>query len=131
MFGPLGVPELLFILVLALLIFGPRRLPEIGRTVGRAMGEFRRASTELQRTLNTEIALDEEDAETAPPSSRKPAADSESAPRIEARPAPGSVPAGVDPAAAPQPASADEPPPGPEAEAEAAPAPEPAVDAEP
>jgi sec-independent protein translocase protein TatA len=57
--GPLGVPELIFILVLALLIFGPKRLPEIGRTVGKGMAEFRKASTELKRTINTELALDE------------------------------------------------------------------------
>lgn len=58
MFG-LGVPELIFIFVLALLIFGPKRLPELGRTVGRGLAEFRRASTDLQRTINTELALDE------------------------------------------------------------------------
>jgi sec-independent protein translocase protein TatA len=57
--GPLGVPELIFILVLALLIFGPKRLPEIGRTVGKGLAEFRKASTELKRTINTELALDE------------------------------------------------------------------------
>ena len=60
MFGPLGVPEMLFILVLALLVFGPRRLPELGRTIGRAMGEFRRATTDLRRTLNNELALEDE-----------------------------------------------------------------------
>jgi sec-independent protein translocase protein TatA len=65
MFGPLGVPELIFILILALLIFGPKRLPEIGRTLGRGMAEFRKASTELKRTINTELALDE--LSTAPP----------------------------------------------------------------
>ena len=59
MFGPLGFPELVFILVLALLIFGPKRLPEIGRTIGRGMAEFRKASTDLKRTINTELALDE------------------------------------------------------------------------
>ncbi|MFL6199215.1 MAG: twin-arginine translocase TatA/TatE family subunit [Thermoanaerobaculia bacterium] len=59
MFGPLGFPELIFILVLALLIFGPKRLPEIGRTIGRGMAEFRKASNELKRTINTELALDE------------------------------------------------------------------------
>jgi len=58
MFG-LGVPELIFILLLALLIFGPKRLPEIGRTLGRGMSEFRKASNELTRSLNTELALDE------------------------------------------------------------------------
>jgi sec-independent protein translocase protein TatA len=58
MFG-LGVPELIFILLLALLIFGPKKLPEIGRTLGKGMSEFRRASNELTRTLNAELALDE------------------------------------------------------------------------
>jgi TatA/E family protein of Tat protein translocase len=82
MFGPLGLPELVFILVLALLIFGPKRLPEIGRTVGKAMGEFRRASSELKRTLNTEIALDEEPAKPWSAAPRPPATDSESTPRI-------------------------------------------------
>jgi TatA/E family protein of Tat protein translocase len=57
--GPLGVPELIFIFILALLIFGPKRLPEIGRTIGKGMAEFRKASTELKRTINTELALDE------------------------------------------------------------------------
>ncbi len=67
MFGPLGFPELLFILVLALLIFGPKRLPEIGRTIGRGMAEFRKASTDLKRTINTELALDEPAAPPARP----------------------------------------------------------------
>lgn len=58
MFG-LGVPELIFILVLALLIFGPKRLPEIGRTVGRGLSEFRKASNDLKRSINIELALDE------------------------------------------------------------------------
>src|SRR5688572_2406019 len=55
----LGVPELLFILVLALLIFGPKRLPEVGRTLGRGLSEFRRASNELKRSIETEIAEEE------------------------------------------------------------------------
>ena len=54
MFG-LGVPELLFIMVLALLVFGPKRLPQIGRTLGRGMAEFRKASTELQRGINMDL----------------------------------------------------------------------------
>lgn len=60
MFGPLGLPELLFIFVLALLIFGPRKLPEIGRTIGRAMGELRRATSELKGSLDSELALEDE-----------------------------------------------------------------------
>jgi sec-independent protein translocase protein TatA len=53
--GPLGVPELIFIFVLALLIFGPRKLPELGRTLGRAMTEFRRASNELRTAVEDEM----------------------------------------------------------------------------
>ncbi|HEX6201678.1 MAG TPA: twin-arginine translocase TatA/TatE family subunit [Thermoanaerobaculia bacterium] len=60
MFGPLGTMEILFILVLALLVFGPRRLPEVGRTIGKALGEFRRATTDLKRSVNAELALEEE-----------------------------------------------------------------------
>ncbi len=59
MFGSLGLPEILFILVLALLLFGPRRLPEIGRTIGKGLGEFRRATNDLRRSIETEIAIDD------------------------------------------------------------------------
>lgn len=62
MFGPLGLPEVLFILAVALLIFGPKRLPELGRTLGRGLSEFRKASNELKRSINTELALEEEGA---------------------------------------------------------------------
>lgn len=58
--GPLGVPELIFILVIALLIFGPRRLPEFGRTIGKALGEFRRASSDLKRSIDVELSAAEE-----------------------------------------------------------------------
>ncbi len=57
--GSLGVPEIAFILVLALLIFGPKKLPEIGRTLGKGIAEFRKATNELKRSVNTELALDE------------------------------------------------------------------------
>ncbi|MCQ2444109.1 MAG: Sec-independent protein translocase protein TatB [Mailhella sp.] len=59
MFG-IGSTELLVILIVALLVLGPKKLPKIAHTLGRAMGEFRRVSTEFQRTLNTEIAFEEE-----------------------------------------------------------------------
>lgn len=59
MIGSLGLPELLFILVVALLIFGPRKLPEIGRTMGKALGEFRRATSDLKRTLDVEMEMEE------------------------------------------------------------------------
>ena len=58
MFG-IGGTELLVILVIALVVLGPKSVPQIARTLGRAMGDFRKVSTEFQRTLNTEIELDE------------------------------------------------------------------------
>lgn len=60
----MGAQELIFILVLALLIFGPKRLPQIGRSLGKGISELRRASTELQRSINLE--LEEPPAESAP-----------------------------------------------------------------
>ena len=51
----LGMPEMIFIFLLALIIFGPRKLPEIGRQLGRAMSEFKRASAEFQSQLEEEI----------------------------------------------------------------------------
>jgi TatA/E family protein of Tat protein translocase len=55
MFGPLGGPELILILVLALIVFGPRRLPEIGKSMGRLLSEFRKASHDFQRTIEDEV----------------------------------------------------------------------------
>jgi TatA/E family protein of Tat protein translocase len=64
--GSLGLPEIIFILLIALLIFGPKRLPEIGRTLGKGMSEFRKASNDLKRTINAELSL-EEDEQTRTP----------------------------------------------------------------
>jgi sec-independent protein translocase protein TatA len=54
------MPELIIILTLALIIFGPRKLPELGRSLGRSLGEFKRASNELRNTLDEEIRVEEE-----------------------------------------------------------------------
>jgi TatA/E family protein of Tat protein translocase len=59
MFGTLGMPELIMIFVVALLLFGPRKMPEIGRSIGRALGEFRRASNEFKKTIEDEVAAEE------------------------------------------------------------------------
>jgi sec-independent protein translocase protein TatB len=58
MFGTLGGPELFVILVIALVVFGPRKLPEIGKSIGRMMGEFRRASNDFKRTIEDEVEAD-------------------------------------------------------------------------
>ena len=60
MFGSVGMPELLIILVIALIIFGPRKLPELGRSLGKSLGEFKRASNELRNTLEEEVRVEEQ-----------------------------------------------------------------------
>jgi TatA/E family protein of Tat protein translocase len=59
MLGSIGGTELLVIMVIALLIFGPRKLPELGRSIGKGLSEFKRASNDLKRSLEDE--LDAED----------------------------------------------------------------------
>ena len=59
MFPSLGFPELMIIMVIALIIFGPRKLPELGRSLGKSIGEFRKASNELKSTLEEEIRMEE------------------------------------------------------------------------
>ena len=58
MFG-LGVPEILLIMIVALIVFGPRKLPEIGRSLGKAMGEFRKATDDLKNTIEREVRVEE------------------------------------------------------------------------
>ena len=65
--GPIGVPELIILLVVALIVFGPRKLPELGRSLGRSIGEFKRASNELRSTLDEEIRAEERKAPPVPP----------------------------------------------------------------
>ena len=55
----LGTTELLVVAVVALILFGPRKLPEIGRTVGKAIGEFKRASDDFKRTWEYEVELEQ------------------------------------------------------------------------
>ena len=60
MFGSVGVPELIIIFTIALIIFGPRKLPELGKSLGKSLAEFKRASNELKSTLEEEIRLEEQ-----------------------------------------------------------------------
>jgi sec-independent protein translocase protein TatA len=65
--GPLGFPELLVIFVVALIVFGPRKLPELGRSLGKGLAEFKRTSNELRHTLDDEIREEERRAAAPPP----------------------------------------------------------------
>jgi TatA/E family protein of Tat protein translocase len=59
MFGSVGTPELIIIFVIALIVFGPRKLPELGKSLGKSLAEFKRASNELKNTLDEEIRSEE------------------------------------------------------------------------
>jgi TatA/E family protein of Tat protein translocase len=60
MFGSIGMPELIIILAIALIIFGPRKLPELGKSLGKSLNEFKKASQDLQNTLEQEIKVEEQ-----------------------------------------------------------------------
>lgn len=59
MFGSLGIPELIVIFAVALIVFGPKRLPEIGRTLGKAMGQFKKATDDFKNTIEREVHVEE------------------------------------------------------------------------
>ena len=75
MFGRIGIPELILILAIALIIFGPRKLPEIGRAIGSGLSEFRKATSEIQRNID----LNEEKNEEEKKEKAKPSAEAKSA----------------------------------------------------
>ncbi len=62
--GSLGMQEMIVIFVLALLMFGPKKLPELGKTLGKAIGEFKRASSELKETFEREMQTIERETES-------------------------------------------------------------------
>jgi Tat protein translocase TatB subunit len=102
MFGTLGGPEVILILVVALIVFGPRRLPEIGKSMGKMLAEFRKASNDFKRTIDEELEAEktrESQAAAAPPET--PAAATEVTPTEVA-------PAAADASGASAPASAME-----------------------
>ena len=92
----LGFPEMMFLGLLALLLFGPRRLPEIGRQIGKALGEFKRASSEFQSQLEDEVRqLEKEpDSQSILPPSPPEGAVAQTA--AGPPPAPAAVPSGGD-----------------------------------
>ncbi len=83
MFGSIGGPELLVIFVVALLIFGPRKLPELGRAIGKGLAEFRRAASDLRETLDAEVTRSGTTAPRAePPAGAEPSEKRESTPTV-------------------------------------------------
>jgi len=82
------MPELIVIFLVALIVFGPRKLPELGKSLGKSLAEFKRASNELRNTLDEEIRADERKTTAAAPA-----------------PAPPALPAPTDPALLPTPAA--------------------------
>jgi TatA/E family protein of Tat protein translocase len=65
MFGSIGMQELIIIFAVALIFFGPRKLPELGRSLGRSLNEFKRASNELRNTLEEEVRVEEREQRAA------------------------------------------------------------------
>lgn len=87
MFGSIGMPELILIFVVALLVFGPKKLPEIGKSLGKGLSEFKKASEELKKTIEDEIEAGKREASSV----RQSVADTanaivapENVPRVEA-----------------------------------------------
>jgi Tat protein translocase TatB subunit len=110
MFGTLGGPELFLIFVVALIVFGPRKLPEIGKSLGKMMAEFRRASNEFRSTIESEVEAEKirESMRIEPPkvepvkaeAAAQTPAPSEAAPGASPAPDAGSSEAGPSPAIA-------------------------------
>src|SRR5262245_40595795 len=86
MFGSIGMPELIIIFVIALIIFGPKKLPELGRSLGRSLNEFKRASNELKNTLEEEVRIEEQREEKAAAEKAAPPPASTGVPHTAARP---------------------------------------------
>ena len=88
MFGSIGMPELIIIFVIALIIFGPRKLPELGRSLGKSLSEFKRASNELRSTLEEEIRVEDQRVPAKPAAPGSPSASATTVPHGD-EPVPG------------------------------------------
>jgi TatA/E family protein of Tat protein translocase len=91
MFGSVGVPELIIIFTIALIIFGPRKLPELGKSLGKSLAEFKRASNELKNTLDEEIRLEERRSATSADDDRRNAERQVAPAIVDADPVPGAT----------------------------------------
>ena len=111
MFGSIGMPELVLIFVVALLVFGPKKLPEIGKSIGKGLAEFKRASDELKKTIEQEIEQGKNEVASVKghvasiPQSLRSATSLETSPAPEPAPAPVAVGPAEPVATIPQPDS--------------------------
>lgn len=94
MFGSIGMPELILIFVVALLVFGPKKLPEIGKSIGKGLAEFKRASDELKKTIEQEIEQGKNEVSTVREQVASIPASLRSAASLEGNPAPAGESAG-------------------------------------
>jgi len=85
MFG-IGMPELIVIFIVALLVFGPKKLPDLGRALGRGLAEFKRASEELKEELTGTLNVEEEKRESKTASEERPPSAQEPPPSKDDRP---------------------------------------------
>jgi TatA/E family protein of Tat protein translocase len=91
--GSVGFPELLIIFTIALIVFGPRKLPELGKSLGKSIAEFKRASNELKNTLDEEIRAEERRHAAAQAAAQSPR---QEAPRTVDEPVPQNEATGTD-----------------------------------
>jgi sec-independent protein translocase protein TatA len=87
MLGSIGMPELVLIFIVALIVFGPKKLPEIGKSLGKGLAEFKKASDDFKQSIQKEVDGLKEEARLEPPASPVPAP-SAAAPAPPALPAP-------------------------------------------
>jgi sec-independent protein translocase protein TatA len=80
MLGSIGMPELILIFIVALIVFGPKKLPEIGKSLGKGLAEFKRASDDFKQSIQKEVDGLKEEAKIEVPSLTSPAVPAEPAP---------------------------------------------------
>ena len=78
MLGSIGMPELILIFIVALIVFGPKKLPEIGKSLGRGLAEFKKASDELRQNIQNEINTLPTETKVEPPTEAEPRKDPDS-----------------------------------------------------
>jgi sec-independent protein translocase protein TatA len=67
MLGSIGMPELILVFIIALIVFGPKKLPDIGKSLGRGLSEFKKASEDLKQSIQKEVQSIQEETKNEPP----------------------------------------------------------------